>query len=301
MGRRWRPAARRLHAPDVLERTSQQRPRCLVVEHELGVLVYQERGRRQAGQQVPGQDQLQRLLGAGRHQAHSPIINRRWHAPGAVAVAWRAMRRVWLIVLAALVAATVPGVARAQIPGTSPDPIPQDPRAGNLQPFLGFPASLDPVFGQSVPRHPFMAPNGLSNIHGDAYQTDTNRWAGPLGPGITAGSALFARECASVAIDSHGRLVDRVRRIGPPGARDAPAPHPTGAGGHGPAAASPSPNPLQDFSGGGYFYLDHLDRAVISAGNRHILVVAQAGPRATPVSCFSATTTSPRRSPRATR
>jgi hypothetical protein len=37
------------------------------------------------------------------------------------------------------------------------------------------------------------------------------------------------------------------------------------------------PNPFQDFSGGGYFYLDHRDRAVISAGNRHILVVAETG------------------------
>ena len=52
-----------------------------------------------------------------------------------------------------------------------------------------------------------MAPNGRSNLHNDAYQTDSYRWAGPLGNRLAATSALFSRECASVTIDSHGRLV----------------------------------------------------------------------------------------------
>ena len=34
-------------------------------------------------------------------------------------------------------------------------------------------------------------------------------------------------------------------------------------------------NVFTDFSGGGYFYLDHLDRAVIPTGNNHIRVVGQ--------------------------
>jgi hypothetical protein len=189
----------------------------------------------------------------------------------------RRARLIALIALVALVASMVPSVARAQSPGTSPEPIPQDPQAGTLQPFLGTPASLDPTVGQTVPRHPFMAPNGFSNIHDDAYQTDTYRWAGPLGPTITTGSALFARECASIAIDSHGRLVTVCVGLDKPvlamlqprtlrvlAAMDLPL-------------RPPSSNPLQDFSGGGYFYLDHRDRAVISAGNRHILVVGETG------------------------
>ena len=34
-------------------------------------------------------------------------------------------------------------------------------------------------------------------------------------------------------------------------------------------------NVFSDFSGGGYFYLDHRDRAVIPTGNNHIRVVGQ--------------------------
>jgi hypothetical protein len=174
------------------------------------------------------------------------------------------------------------GVARAQVPGQTPAPIPQDPQGGNVPTFVGSAAVPDPTPGQDVPRHPFMAPNGLSNIHNDAYQTDTYRWAGPLGTRPTAGSALFFRECASITFDGRGRLVTVCVGLDKPvlamleprtlrvlAAMDLP-PRPV------------SPNPFQDFSGGGYFYLDHRDRAVISAGNRHILVVAETGGGASP-------------------
>ncbi len=187
-----------------------------------------------------------------------------------------------MIGLALLAVLFAPAVARAQMPGETPGPIPQDPQAGNLQPFVGSVASLDPTAGQDVPRHPFMAPNGLSNLHDDAYQTDTYRWAGPLGARTTAGSALFLRECASIAFDSRGRLVTVCVGLDKPvlamlqprtlrvlATMDLPL-------------RPPSPNPFQDFSGGGYFYLDHLDRAVISAGNRHILVVGETGGTANP-------------------
>ena len=35
----------------------------------------------------------------------------------------------------------------------------------------------------------------------------------------------------------------------------------------------PNPNPFQDFAGGGYFYLDNQDRAVVPTTERHILVI----------------------------
>jgi hypothetical protein len=191
-------------------------------------------------------------------------------------------RRAALIGLALLAALWAPAMVRAQTPGQAPEPIPQDPQGGNLRPFVGSVAAEDPTAGQEVPRHPFMAPNGLSNLHDDAYQTDTYRWAGPLGARTTAGSALFLRECASIAFDGHGRLVTVCVGLDKPvlamlqprtlrvlAAMDLP-PRPA------------SPNPFQDFSGGGYFYLDHRDRAVISAGNRHILVVRETGGIASP-------------------
>jgi hypothetical protein len=181
-----------------------------------------------------------------------------------------------MIAGAVIWALTAAGIAHAQSPGQSPPPIPQNPDA-NVPTFVGSAATPDPTVGQDVPRHPFMAPNGRSNLHNDAYQTDSYRWAGPLGNHLTSTSALFTRECASVTIDSHGRLVTVCVGLDKPvlamlhphtlrvlAAMDLPR-------------RNLGPNPFQDFSGGGYFYLDHRDRAVISAGNRHILVVAETG------------------------
>ena len=36
---------------------------------------------------------------------------------------------------------------------------------------------------------------------------------------------------------------------------------------------APNPNPFQDFAGGGYFYLDNQDRAVVPTTERHVLVI----------------------------
>jgi hypothetical protein len=181
-----------------------------------------------------------------------------------------------VIAVAVVWVLTAAGAARAQSPGQVPPPIPQNPDA-NAPTFVGSSATPDPTPGQNVPRHPFMAPNGRSNLHNDAYQTDSYRWAGPLGNRLTATSALFFRECASITIDRHGRLVTICVGLDKPvlamlhphtlrvlAAMDLPR-------------RNFGPNPFQDFSGGGYFYLDHHDRAVISAGNRHILVVAETG------------------------
>jgi hypothetical protein len=184
------------------------------------------------------------------------------------------VRRAGLSLAAATLAA--PPMAGAQTAGETPPPIPQDPLASGIASFAGSPAARHPVRKGRVPRHPFMAPNGRSNIHDDAYQSDTYRRAGPLGDGTTT-SALFLRECASITFDGHGRLVSVCVGLDKPvlamldprtlqvlAAMDLPM---RGSG----------PNPFQDFSGGGYFYLDNRDRAVISAGNRHVIVVAETG------------------------
>jgi hypothetical protein len=190
-------------------------------------------------------------------------------------------RRAWIIALAALAALAAPGAAAAQVPGETPSPIPQGPLV-NVPIFTGSAATPDPTAGQDVPRHPFMAPNGRSNLHDDAYQTDTYTWAGPLGDGITTTSALFLRECGSITFDSRDRIVTVCVGLDKPvlamldpdtlrvlAAMDLPP-------------RSASSNPFQDFSGGGYFYLDNRDRAVISAGNRHVLVVRETGGATSP-------------------
>ena len=179
-----------------------------------------------------------------------------------------------LVLAATLVA---PSAATAQIPGLPPLPILGDPPPSDLPQSTGAPATPHPVSAPPVPQHPFMAPNGLSNIHDDAYQTDTYAWAGPLGSDVQVSSTLFARECGSVTVDSQGRLETICVGLDHPvlalldpvtlnvlATYDLPL-------------RNISANPFRDFTGGGYFYLDNHDRAVTPTPSRHIYVVAQTG------------------------
>jgi hypothetical protein len=193
----------------------------------------------------------------------------------------RVVRLAWALAATVTAAAfALPPSSLGQTPGETPPPIPSDPVASGIPTFSGRRATPHRVAGERVPRHPFMAPNGRSNIHADAYQSDSYRRAGPLGPDISVRSALFTRECASVTFDSAGRLVticvglDRpvLTLLDPTTLRVLAAmnlPPRTPGGGT-----------FTDFSGGGYFYLDQRDRAVVPTTNRHIYVVAERpGPR----------------------
>ncbi len=155
-------------------------------------------------------------------------------------------------------------------------PIVPDPNGGAAIPFEGSPASPSPITGVAVPpRNPFMAPNPRNNIHDDAYMTDTYRIPGPLGDGAEL-STLFNRECGSTTFDSAGRIltvcvgIDRpvMALLDPHTLRTLatlplPFRNPSSAG-----------SIFTDFSGGGYFYLDNHDRAVVSTNDHHILVVS---------------------------
>ncbi len=179
-------------------------------------------------------------------------------------------------VIAAVSLATA-APAAAQLPGLPVLPIPSDPLADPNQ-FIGSGAKPRPLSAPDVPRHPFMAPNGDSNLHDDAYQTDTYKWSGPLGPRIEVSSTFFARECGSVTFDRRGRLetvcvgLDHPvlalldpRTLAVLAEKELP-PRSLGTG-----------SPFTDFSGGGYFYLDDQDRAVVPTATRHILVIGQTG------------------------
>ena len=84
-------------------------------------------------------------------------------------------------------------------------PIPSD--NGSTPAFVGAPATPHAVSAPAPPRHPFMAPNERSNLHDDAYQTDTYRGIGPLGRNTTITSTLFTADCGSVTFDTQGRIV----------------------------------------------------------------------------------------------
>lgn len=156
---------------------------------------------------------------------------------------------------------------------TAATPILSDPRDALLVPFTGTPVTARPLPAVRVPRHPHMAPNGTSNIHNDAYQTDAYAGSGPLGRDLTVSSTLFAADCASVTFDRRGRIVTvcvsatgaTLRVLDPTSLATI-------------ATYDLPPRKLgsfsfTDFSGGGYFYLDDRDRAVVSTFTGHILTI----------------------------
>ena len=141
-----------------------------------------------------------------------------------------------------------------------------------------------------VPRHKYMAPNGRSNIHNDGYMTDTYTWSGPLGRNLQVRSAAYTSAVfglcgGTIAFDRRGRVVTvciapdftvRLRLLDPRtlatiASYDLPN-----------RIIPPGANPFQSFTGGGYFYLDNHDRAVIPTSARHLVVVALRGGASTP-------------------
>ncbi len=72
--------------------------------------------------------------------------------------------------------------AQAQTPGAERTPIPGNPVSAAHAPATSArPRRRARSDAPSIPRHPFMAPNGSSNLHNDAFQSDTYTVSGPLG------------------------------------------------------------------------------------------------------------------------
>jgi hypothetical protein len=154
-------------------------------------------------------------------------------------------------------------------------PIPGDPLPAGSPAYVGKPAKARPIKAPLPPQHPHLADNPGSNIHNDAYQTDAYPGPGPLGIRPTVSSTLQVAECASLTFDRRGRIetvcvgvtTPTLKLFDPTTLEE--------------LASYRLPNRrlgldvFSDFSGGGYFYLDHHDRAVIPTGTNHIRVVAQ--------------------------
>ena len=154
-------------------------------------------------------------------------------------------------------------------------PIPGDPVPSGLPAYVGSPATPNPVTAPAPPQHPFLAPDPGNNLHNDAYMTDVYPGPGPLGVNPKVSSTLQVAECGSLTFDQRGRIVTvcvgalkpTLKLFDPVTLRQI-------------ASYSLPPrqlglNVFSDFSGGGYFYLDEQDRAVIPTGTRHIRVVGQ--------------------------
>ena len=177
-----------------------------------------------------------------------------------------------LLAAAALAFAALCAPAAAD-PITSADP------PTSLPVFQGAAATAHAVTHTVAPQNPFMARNPFSNIHDDTWMTDSYAGAGPLGRSPQATShADRPSICGSIAFDTKGRIVSvcpstvadpQARIIDPktlevlarfdmPGAPDAPG-----------------TKPYQNFTGGGYFFLDHKDRIWSATKTSHLFVLAE--------------------------
>src|SRR4051794_7668947 len=176
--------------------------------------------------------------------------------------------------LLALLALLAPAAARADPPAI--------PQSDTDTPYVGNPAAPNPIASPEPPRHPFMAPNGSSNLHVDAYQTDANQGPGPLGAAPEVRSTFYSNDCASITFDSQGRIVTNCVGLAGPTLRMLdPRNLDELASFRLPARGPPNPahpSPFNDFGGGGYFYLDNQDRAVLPTTTGHIYVVKETAP-----------------------
>ena len=95
----------------------------------------------------------------------------------------------------------IASLALALLPVT---PIPSLPASPS---YTGHPAVPHQVKAGRIPHNRFMAANGRSEIHDDAWQTDSIPFGGPLGHSPKTFSALLQRDCGSIAFDRKGRIV----------------------------------------------------------------------------------------------
>lgn len=124
------------------------------------------------------------------------------------------------------------------------------------------------------PQHPFMAANPGSNIHNDAWMSDAYGGRGPAGARVELASAGVDGLCATVAFDRWGRIVTlcislddaRLLLIDPAtmGLIDSFELPPRDVG----------DGAFTNFTGGGYFYVDHQDRAIVGCADEQVRVVA---------------------------
>jgi hypothetical protein len=149
----------------------------------------------------------------------------------------------------------------------------------SLPAFQGAAAAPHKVMPSHPLQNPYMAANPDSNIHNDTWMTDAYRRPGPLGDNLVATSeAKPPSLCGSIAFDSAGRLLSVCpSTIAAPHARvidpttlatlaDFTLPN---------APDPPGTKQYQNFSGGGYFFLDNRDRMWIPTKTGHIFVLAE--------------------------
>jgi hypothetical protein len=191
----------------------------------------------------------------------------------------------FLVLVAALT--VPPGAAGAQ---SQPRPIPSGPIPPAYT-HRGSPARQNAIRGiRSIPQSRFLAANGVSEIHDDEWQSDIYTWGGPLGRRVhtyshdlaASGTASVGRDCGSITFDRRGRVISICIGIsGPELYMFNPRTLATLATFKLPPRTredlllNPGSKIFQDFSSGGYFYLNRQDDVVTSTTSQHIYVIGE--------------------------
>ena len=192
------------------------------------------------------------------------------------------MARVWGVIAIATVAlAVTAGSASAvSIPSVPPPP--------SLPAFSGHAFKGKPVQNTTKPpQNPFMAENPNSNIHNDTWMTDAYHAHGPARqqPVGDVGGRSRRALCGSIAFDTHGRIVSRLPVAIAAAAGPDHRPGHAGDARHLRPARTrptrPARKTYQNFTGGGYFFLDNKDRIWVADQDRPHLRLQRGAPTAT--------------------
>lgn len=177
------------------------------------------------------------------------------------------------------------GFGLAAGPGNALAATPAIPIPPGVPPYLGphyvgQEATPRPISAVAPPQNPYMTANGKSNIHNDAWMSDTYTWGGPLGRAPETMSTLTQHECGALSFDSKGRLVAVcISVLGPRLYMFDPDTLATLAQFALPTrdltGVTPGSNIFQDFTGGGYFFLDNKDRVWTPTTTRHVVGIAE--------------------------
>jgi hypothetical protein len=144
-----------------------------------------------------------------------------------------------------------------------------------------------------APQNPFLAPDPFSNIHNDTWMSDTYSIAGPTAGATAAYGTYSAAVCGSLTFDRAGQIVSVCPSAGaPPQARIIDPRTLVVIGTYNLPAAPDSPGTpvYQNFTGGGYIFLDQRNRVWTTTKTRHLFVLAIHGTSFTKVADYDLST-----------
>jgi hypothetical protein len=139
-----------------------------------------------------------------------------------------------------------------------------------------------PIPAPHPPQNPFLAGDPSNNIHNDTWMTDAYGRAGPrAGHLVTQLGPEPASICGSLTFDQRGRILSVCpSTVAPPVLRLIdPKTLAVLAQYEMPAGLPPPPDTpaYQNFTGGGYFFLDRRDRVWSATKTNHLFVLAETG------------------------